>query len=285
MKGGIFMNASDSGASRRQFLQMTAALGAGALLPGHDAFSHPRNRGRAHFVLVHGAWYGAWCWYKIFARLQHLGHNVTVVDLPAHGVDLTPVPQATLDSYAQRVISVLPVTDDPVILVGHSMGGIVISTVAEAQPRAIDKLVYLSAFLLTDAQTLFAVASVDPDAIAPKIIIPDPANGVLNLQRDRVAEAFLGHTSDSNIELATALYRPDPIAPFVTPVRVTPENFGSVRRFYISCLDDKAVSVASQRQMIAASPVEAVFKINTDHSAFLSTPDLLTERLIEVAHR
>ena len=96
------------------------------------------------FVLIHGAWHGAWCWYKVTPLLQSRGHRVHTPDLPALGIDRTPLPSSSLQCYTDRVCKTLNACDEPVYLVGHSMGGLVISHAAEAMPQKVKMLVYLS---------------------------------------------------------------------------------------------------------------------------------------------
>ena len=108
----------------------------------------------SRFVLVHGAWHGAWCWYKLLPRLERAGHRVTALDLPAHGKDRTPIAEVTLERYADAVCNALGLDAEPAILVGHSMGGIAITQAAERHPERIKSLVYLTAFLLRDGDTL-----------------------------------------------------------------------------------------------------------------------------------
>ncbi len=97
------------------------------------------------FVLVHGAWHGAWCWEKVVPLLQEAGHGVVVPDLPGHGEDGMPISELSMRGYADRVIRTVDEQPEPVVLVGHSMGGIVVSLVAEARPDRLKKLVYLRA--------------------------------------------------------------------------------------------------------------------------------------------
>ncbi len=59
------------------------------------------------FVLIHGAWHGAWCWDKVARLLTQHGHKVHAFDLPGHGHDTTPVAQVTLEAYAERVLDVI----------------------------------------------------------------------------------------------------------------------------------------------------------------------------------
>ena len=83
------------------------------------------------YVLIHGAWHGAWCWDKLAPLLQDQGHTVIAPDMPAHGQDLMPISEVTLQSYANRVCEVVNQQTEPVILVGHSLGGISITQAAE----------------------------------------------------------------------------------------------------------------------------------------------------------
>jgi len=100
------------------------------------------------YVLVHGAWHGAWCWFKTAPLLQKLGHKVITPDLPAHGIDKAATASVTLAGYSQRIVDVLDACPEPVILVGHSMGGIAITEAAQARPDKVSRLVYVTAFLL-----------------------------------------------------------------------------------------------------------------------------------------
>ena len=126
------------------------------------------------FVLVHGAWHGAWCWYKVVPRLTQAGHRVFAPDLPSLGRDRTPVAEISLDRWADSICKVVEAAVEPVILVGHSRGGIVISAVAERVPKRIAMLVYLTAFLLRDGETLLEVAqTADSSLVVPNIVVAD----------------------------------------------------------------------------------------------------------------
>ena len=81
----------------------------------------------ARFVLVHGAFGGAWCWETVIGPLEAAGHTVEALDLPGGGADQTPVEEVTLASCAKRVCNVLASGTEPAILVGHSMGGVVVT--------------------------------------------------------------------------------------------------------------------------------------------------------------
>ena len=95
------------------------------------------------FVLIAGAWHGAWCWQKIVPLLEAQGHRVRIPDLPATGADTTDPAKVTLESWARFVAELLDAEPEPVILVGHSRGGVVISRAAEILPDKVRRLVYL----------------------------------------------------------------------------------------------------------------------------------------------
>jgi len=104
----------------------------------------------ATYVLIHGAFGGAWSWDDIREPLRAGGHQVVAPDLPSQGEDRTALGEITLDAYVGRVLEVVDAQREPVILVGHSLGGISISRAAEHRPARIRCLVYVAAFLLPD---------------------------------------------------------------------------------------------------------------------------------------
>jgi pimeloyl-ACP methyl ester carboxylesterase len=77
----------------------------------------------ATFVLVHGAWHGASAWDRVVPLLEAAGHRAIAFDLPGQGEDETPLELVTLDSYAERTCQQTSAQSEPVILVGHSLGG------------------------------------------------------------------------------------------------------------------------------------------------------------------
>jgi pimeloyl-ACP methyl ester carboxylesterase len=231
------------------------------------------------YVLVHGAWHGAWCWFKTAPLLQKLGHKVITPDLPAHGIDKAATASVTLKAYAERVIDVLDAFPEPVILVGHSMGGVVITEAAQTRPGKISKLVYVTAFLLEDGETLLDVATQDPLALVMPNLVMSADQSSATLKDEVLNEAFYGDCSPSDIALARSLLVPQAGAPFATPVHTTADAWGSVERFYIECLQDRAISIDSQRSMIKKNGVVRVLSMDTSHSPFLSAPQELVDHL------
>jgi len=237
----------------------------------------------ADFLLIHGAWHGAWCWSKLIPALEALGHRAVAIDLPAQGDDPTPSAETTLALWAGRVVAALEGFAAPPILVGHSMGGLSMTAAAEAAPARIAALVYLAAFLPQDGDSLFSMAAAhDPArAVLRNQVAPD---GITSMPEEAtIVPAFYADCDAADIAYARARFRPLPLRPAIDKIHVTPERFGSVPRAYIECTDDRAIPIENQRQMVAASPCYAVRSLAAGHSPFYSMPDRLASVLAEIA--
>src|SRR3954464_7849188 len=99
----------------------------------------------ARFVLVHGAFAGAWIWGPLMERLRAVGHAVEAFDLPGLGDDHTPVSEVTLEACAARLCEVLARSAEPAIVVGNSMGGIIATQGAARCPGRVAAIVYVAA--------------------------------------------------------------------------------------------------------------------------------------------
>jgi pimeloyl-ACP methyl ester carboxylesterase len=233
------------------------------------------------FVLVHGAWHGAWCWKKVVPLLEEAGHRVMVPDLPGHGEDATPIQELSMQGYVDRVVNAIDEQPEPVILVGHSMGGIVASLAAEARPDRLRRLVYLTGFLLEDGKTLISVAEHDGEAIVLPNLVPSEDGGSFTVRN--VKDVFYADCSDEDVERAKVRLVPEPAFAFTTPVAVTEANFGRVPRAYIECVRDRAIGISAQREMHGKLNCETVISMETSHSPFFSAPEKLAEHLVSMS--
>jgi pimeloyl-ACP methyl ester carboxylesterase len=236
----------------------------------------------ATFVLISGAWHGAWCWDLVVPRLTAAGHKVVAPDLIGMGDDPTPPAHASLAAWGDQVAELIRAEAEPVILVGHSRGGLVISEAAERVPERITTLVYLAAFLIPSGRSLGEVAAENATQDAPQILLPQP-DGTALVRPEAVGPVFYNLTPPDLVELAQSKLGPEPMSSFGTPVMVTPERFGVVPRVYIECAEDRALPIASQRAMQAALPCASVFTLKSDHSPFFSQPTELAEILLRLA--
>lgn len=240
-----------------------------------------------NYVLVHGAWQAPYVWDAVKAQLINEGNNVTVVELPGHGSDNTVPSTLTLNSYRDKVLDAMSKINGKVILVGHSLGGMIISAVAEQNPSKIEKLVYLAAYLPSSGQSLLDLAGTDAgsalgDSVNHVAILKQNANGTLDVLHDQIVNVFIQDGSAQVQSLVLQNYRPEPTIPFTNPVTLTAANFGSVEKIYIKTLQDRVVSPGLQDRMISAGNVKTVYQLNTSHSAFLAKPDSVAILLTKI---
>src|SRR5262249_11304147 len=232
-----------------------------------------------HFVLVHGAWHGAWVWYRVRALLEADGHTVTVLDLPSHGIDRTPAKGITLADYVNAVDAAA----EPVVLVGHSMAGVVISSVAEARPQKVASLIYLAAYLVPSGKSLLNYSALDPDSLVLRHLVA--GDGVLGIDPSGLAETFYGTSPAADVSLARTLIAPNSVLPLVTPMTLTDACSGSVRRFCVRTAHDHAGTPSMQDRMISGLTCERVVTIDSDHSPFFSRPLALVRALERLSAR
>jgi pimeloyl-ACP methyl ester carboxylesterase len=86
------------------------------------------------FVFVHGGFHGGWSWDLVRDILERHGHTVFAPDLPGHGDDPTPQHEITFGMATDRIRALVDGAREPVVLVGHSMSGLIITQVAEEVP-------------------------------------------------------------------------------------------------------------------------------------------------------
>ncbi len=241
----------------------------------------------ARILLVHGAFGRAAVWDRVAAGLRAAGHDVEALDLPGQGEDDTPVAEVTLDRYARRVCEALA-EGPPAVLVGHSMGGMVITQAAASCPERIDRLVYVAAFLPADGESLVDLTQRPEgagDAVQAGLVVEgDPP--VATMPPEAARQGLMHCCDDEAAEWGMSLRASQPVAPFTHPVRLTgpsAEAFGQLRRAYVTCLQDRAIRPPLQRLMLERAGCDPVIEIDTDHCVWASRPDELVAALNRLA--
>ncbi|MGH9017970.1 MAG: alpha/beta hydrolase [Acidimicrobiales bacterium] len=234
-------------------------------------------------VLVHGAWHGAWCFDPLVAALDRRRVPVTCVELPGHGEDGGEL--TDLHGDADAVRHHLDRCAKPVVLVGHSYGGVVI-TEAGVHPQ-VAELVYIAAFnpdvgesAMDLAAAVSAAAALDhegrPDALSAIRLGED---GVSTVDPAQARALFYNDCPDELADWAVARLGGQRIATLSdTPDAVA---WRHRRSTYAVCTLDGIVHPAMQR--VLARRADAVVEWPTGHSPFLSRPDLVAGLLADRA--
>jgi pimeloyl-ACP methyl ester carboxylesterase len=234
-------------------------------------------------ALVHGAFEDSHVWDGVSARLQANGYRVINVNLPGRPSLPLAANLVSGDVYRDTVLEAIAGETQPVVLVGHSFGGIAISAVAEAAPGKIKSAVYLAAYLPQDGDSMLSLAKQDRDSKAGPALHIDEANGMIAVNYDARADLFANGASEGLRKALPDLIIDEPLTPIVTPVTLTAERFGKVDKVYIHTSQDQVVSPYLQEKMVAATPVRLALTLNTGHTPFLTDVSGLVSAIQQAA--
>lgn len=240
-----------------------------------------------NFVLVHGAWHGAWCWAAVISELDRLGDHGYAVDLPGHGQNHYDRSKVTLATYVDSVVKFIEERDlRDVVIAGHSLGGLTISGVTARIPKRIKRCVFVTAIVpldgkpLLDASSPGAKAMIDGLSALPGRAAPLDAMG---------PEFYAGLMNDVPPEIhpwIKAALNPQPIGPMIEPVPMKAFHESGVPTAYIVCENDKTpVDGGAQWHPHFSSRLKnpALKFINCGHEVMFTQPAQCAKALHELA--
>lgn len=239
------------------------------------------------FVLVHGALFTSSGWSRVQTQLQDRDYNVVTLDVPGRGNDGIDPKTIDINKATAKVCKVAKLQSGPVILVGHSQGGALITQATAACGDKIRALVYIAAVVPLSGEIAFQSLNPERDNTFPKCVDQQPDNGLFKLKKDGPLEAsFFPDLRAIDPELAdfslTSMVS-EPMAIGTTPLKYQEAKFKKIPKFYIEATEDKVVSPETQQSFQKRTPMKKVFQIKAGHSPFLSQPQAVTDALVEVA--
>ena len=231
------------------------------------------------FVLVHGGFHGAWCWDRLKPFLEAEGFTVITPDQAGNAKGFY--------QYTESIGAFLESQPHPVIVLGHSSGGMVISELAKRYPGKIKGLIYLSAFLLPEGMWPPDIMKDDTISLMPSSLVVDERNGTVLVDKTKARQLFYADCDDAVAQWAISKLAPEPVVPEGSGENYPPaiQHKKASRRFYIETLNDQALGITSQRRMQALSPCEKVYTLSSGHSPFLSQPGKLAGIMMEISAR
>lgn len=236
------------------------ALSASALTPAHAA---PATR---NVVLVHGGFVDGSGWQGVYDILKKDGYNVTIVQNPT--TSLKDDVAVTKRAIAQQ--------DGPVVLVGHSYGGVVISEAGGDQK--VKALVYVAAFAPDKGESVSSLIA-NPPAGAPVPPILPPVDGFLLLDKAKFAASFA-----ADVAPKTAAFMADSQVPWGVEAlagAVTVPAWKEKPSYYLVATDDHMIPPPAQRLM-AKRAGATVVEAKGSHAVYVSKPKAVAA-LIEQA--
>jgi putative intracellular protease/amidase/esterase/lipase len=233
------------------------------------------------YVLVHGAWADESAWGFVRNELAKKA-NVVVINLPAHGADNTYGVGIGLSDYVNTVTNEVNKVNGKVILVGHSMAGVIISQVAENVPNKIDKLIYVSAYLPKNGEDVSSITNRFLNNKPIEVFEFNKDYSLVSIKKDAIANVVCADCSNEMKEILVKYHRAEPVKGLNDKVKLT-NKFNSIPKYYISTKNDYAVPYALQQQMIKANgTVKKVFEMETSHLPFVVKPKEFLNILNEI---
>ncbi|KAL0543042.1 hypothetical protein IC582_018129 [Cucumis melo] len=246
---------------------------------------------KKHFVLVHGACHGAWCWYKIKPLLEVAGHRVTMLDMAGAGVNRKAIREVkSFEEYSEPLLKTMACLgpNEKVILVGHSFGGMSLALAMENFPHKISASVFLTAFL--------------PDTHHPPSYVVEQFLESLPKEFWMDTE-FAENREDKGCSnwflfgpkcMANKIYQLSPTESGETSLTIHRELGKSkeiyrrklwVSEEYVICSEDRTIPKQLQKWMIQNNNgIQNVMEIDgADHMAMFSKPLQVLQCLLQVA--
>ena len=240
----------------------------GSMLAGALASPLRAQENPPPFVLVHGAWHGAWCWQLLTPLLEARGHQVIAPTLAGMGERSGELSaDITLDTHIDEVVDLLERQRvQNAVLVGHSYAGVVISGVADRVPHRLRRLVFLDAVIVENGQSLGGAMVAGRAAALPPM--PASAFGVVDATERAWVESQL---------------TPHPANTFATPLRLANPLGNGLRCIYVACTRPAMHSVGRYLQMARSRLGWQVEELATGHDAMITAPTPLADLLTRVA--
>ncbi|MDT6983306.1 alpha/beta fold hydrolase [Streptomyces lusitanus] len=217
-------------------------------------------QGEPTILLVHGAWHGAWCWYKLVPELTARGWRTLTVDLPSASTGSNET--AGMYDDARAIRAQLADVDGPVTVLAHSYGGVPVTEAAAAASQ-VSRILYLAGFQLEAGASLVGESGGElPSGDTGTSPVPDDA-----------AKALFNDIAAEEADRAVRRLTPQSVRSFSEPL--TAAAWKTVPSRYIVCEHDEMLPPAYQESM--GSRADRVYRLPSGHSPFLSMASELAE--------
>jgi pimeloyl-ACP methyl ester carboxylesterase len=242
------------------------------------------------FLFVHGAWHGGWCWRLVANRLRAGGHSVFTPTLTGSGERRHLIACASLDTYVTDVLDVIEWEElDDIILVGHSMAGIVVPHVAQRASDRVRRLVLLAAIVLDDGESELEAMTAEASATYLEIAARSGTDSIPLDSRD-VVTALVQNAPPELQEWVCRRLTPQPVEPWRGKANLKRFYESVIPTTYIWCDQDLGMGTPGRPEdwLTNARKLERLrdfsfLVMHSDHEPMISQPDALVDLLIHLA--
>ncbi|MHA7841371.1 MAG: alpha/beta fold hydrolase [Gammaproteobacteria bacterium] len=227
------------------------------------------------YAIIHGSWQCSKDWDLIAQGLANKGHDVKLIDLPGHGKNRHDLfSHITFNTYVNYVCNALDnrKKNQPLILVGHSFSGLVISKVVEY--ISVDNLVYITAFLPKNNDSLLSLMTMNNIPGLINHIVIDKQSHATYLKKESLSSILFTGCDETITMKKLEMLQPEPIYPPSEKIAINESLLHQIPKDYIECTHDNCISLTMQRNMHERYQCQT-HSLPTGHSPFLSTPEKL----------
>jgi pimeloyl-ACP methyl ester carboxylesterase len=234
---------------------------------------------KPRIVLIHGAWHGGWCWDQVAINLRAAGYIVSTPTLPAMAERKGEMSLSIdLDSHIAAAVNAAVALDGPVILLGHSYGGFVVTGAADRllPMNKLASLIYLDAFVPTNGQVV--VDYMLPDARAKlqaSFAAGDPAYPAPPAR-------FFGISDPQQLAYVESKVTAQPIGTYLQPLKLSGPWPARIPRAYIACNQPRIPVFDDIKRRLSIDPAWRYVELPTGHDAMIIAPALLSNTIISL---
>jgi pimeloyl-ACP methyl ester carboxylesterase len=236
-------------------------------------------------ILVHGALFTSSSWIAVQSYLQENGYNVVTMDVPGRADDGEISYFVTLSKAVDKLCKVVSAQSEPVVLVGHSQGGAIITQALDRCADKIKALVYVAAVAPLNGEAVFDALSQEDNDNFGQCATLDKMNDVYNINYNGpIREMFMADASPEQVKWSINNMVPEPSRIGDATLYYPEKIFRAMPKYYIETTNDKIISLATQKKIEANIKPDKVYSIISSHSPFLTHPRWLSTYLIEIAN-
>lgn len=229
------------------------------------------------FLLIHGAWHGAWCWEGVIQELDRIGCKGHAPDLPGGGDDSTPRASITFNSYVSAVNAFIEAEDlQDFVLVGHSLAGILLPDIVAANRKMVREVIFIAALVLDQGEQAIDVLAPGRSSEYYRLAEASPERSMM-LPYHIARQRFFSDLTDAAARAAYAKLTPQPLAPYLEPAQHGARSISSISR-YVICRNDQTIPFNLCR-CFAEKLGGTIEEIDAGHDVMLSKPTELATLL------
>jgi len=232
-----------------------------------------------HFVLIHGAWHGGWCWDGVVKELVRAGHTAEAPTMPGHNPD-DERDGIGFENYIDKIVDVLNKQNSPAVLVGHSSAGFLLQSAAPKAPDKIAQLIFLNAFILPDGKCQFDLVPREASEAMTAAAQASPDNSIPVIEDFVRNQLMEGESAKMQDDLINRLV-PQPLALFKSPVSTADFAKLQIPKTVVFCKDDVSLPPGAYLGMAQGLGEFNLIEVSGSHEALFTKPGAVARGLLQ----